>query len=228
MDATAQNVPLFAFATAMEFSKVFPEAASVYEGSDVPKNSLISLKWKSSNAYACVLGVGILDFSVSLSFILSDLRQSNKMPSVVVNMGICGAFPNRGLSLLDVVRVQNDGVGDLGFEGPDGSFNKWEKTYGENKTSIRLFQDFDFVCSLKTVRGITVNCCTGTQATSADRVRQFDCDVESMEGAACFAVCEKFGVPAVQIRAVSNMATTRDKSKWKVDEALKKLATLFA
>ena len=48
----------------------------------------------------------------------------------------------------------------------------------------------------------------------------FNADVETMEGAACFAVCKRFGVTAYQFRAISNLATDRDPSTWKVEESL--------
>lgn len=222
-----KNVPLFAFATAMEFSKVFPEEAQSCAGALDGLNKLIPLGGKFQNAYACIVGVGILDFSVGLSQVLLDLKQNNVNVSAVFNLGICGAFPDSGLSVLDVVRVASDCVGDLGYENSDGSFSPWMKCFKEASLDKIAKQDFDFICNLKAVKGITVNCCTGTQATSQKRAQQFGCHVESMEGAACFAVCESFGVPAFQIRAVSNFATTRDKTKWKIDEALKKLAELF-
>ena len=44
-----------------------------------------------------------------------------------------------------------------------------------------------------------------------------------MEGAACFAVCKRFGVSGYQFRAVSNIATDRDTSAWRIPEALKAL-----
>ena len=51
----------------------------------------------------------------------------------------------------------------------------------------------------------------------------FEADIETMEGAACFAVCKRFGVSGYQFRAVSNIATDRDTSTWKIEEALVEL-----
>jgi len=47
--------------------------------------------------------------------------------------------------------------------------------------------------------------------------------VESMEGAALHFVCLMEKVPFLQIRSVSNMIGDRDKSRWKIKDALKKL-----
>ena len=44
-----------------------------------------------------------------------------------------------------------------------------------------------------------------------------------MEGAALHYVCLMEKVPFLQIRAISNMTGDRDKSRWKLREALKSL-----
>jgi futalosine hydrolase len=60
-----------------------------------------------------------------------------------------------------------------------------------------------------------------------ERSGNFNVDVESMEGAACFSICHAFGIPCYEIRAVSNFATTRDKSTWRIPEALAALRAAF-
>lgn len=221
------RISLFAFATTMEFSKVFPEDFNrIVSHGPVPENSLIPLKGR--HACACVVGVGILDFSVGLSHVLCECRQSNIDVSAVVNLGICGAYPGQALSLLDVVCVESDSVGDLGVQERDGSLTHWVRTYRGAAPEMAPQEFGSIVRDLRPVAGTTVNCCTGTESTARHRVEHLHCQVESMEGAACFAVCEKFGVPAFQIRAVSNMASTRDKSQWRIDEALQKLHEILA
>ena len=44
-----------------------------------------------------------------------------------------------------------------------------------------------------------------------------------MEGAAFFQVCEKFNIPCLQIRSVSNKVEKRDLQKWDIDLAVKNL-----
>ena len=84
-----------------------------------------------------------------------------------------------------------------------------------------------WLSNLKSVAGLSVNCCTGTAAMASERVQNFDVDVESMEGAACFSVCHAFGMPCFEVRAVSNLATTRDKSTWRIADALAALRAAF-
>ena len=63
---------------------------------------------------------------------------------------------------------------------------------------------------------------------AAERVQNFDVDVETMEGAACFSICRAFGVPCYEIRAVSNFATTRDKTTWRIADALAALRAVLS
>ena len=218
-----EKFPLFAFATAMEFSKVFPQDFT----SPPQPGTLILLHGKFQGCYACVLGVGMLDFSVALSRILADTIQINKI-SAVINVGICGAYPGRGLSLLDLVWVRNEKLGDLGFEEKDGTPTLWQRTYLGAPPEFAPSLIKGCLDEIPQVTGATVNCCTGTAERALQRIELLDCDVESMEGAACLALCAAFNLPAYQIRAVSNMASTRDKSRWKIPEALEKLRLFFA
>lgn len=214
--------PLFAFATEMELSKVFSEVNL----ENVRCGELISLG-DCNKGYAIILGVGLLNFSLNLSKALLECSRENVKISAVVNVGICGAYPERNCSVLDVVLVEHDCVGDLGFEMPDGTCTHWIERYDSSAVESAPGYIRDCILNLPAVSGTSVNCCTGSSATAIERARSLDCDIESMEGAACFAVCKKFSVPAFQIRAVSNLATTRDKAQWKISEALEKLCRLF-
>jgi hypothetical protein len=53
------------------------------------------------------------------------------------------------------------------------------------------------------------------------------CDVEAMEGFAVLRACELAGVPAVELRVITNSPEEDDRSKWRFDEGFKLLgATL--
>jgi futalosine hydrolase len=47
-----------------------------------------------------------------------------------------------------------------------------------------------------------------------------ECTVEAMEGFGVLRACELAGVPAVELRVVSNDVTESDRAKWRFDEAL--------
>ena len=46
------------------------------------------------------------------------------------------------------------------------------------------------------------------------------CEVEAMEGFAVLRAAELARVPAVELRAVSNLVDERDRSRWRFDDAL--------
>ena len=217
-------VPLFAFASNVEFFGVFPECKNFVQN-NIRLGEIVELP--NECGFAVVLGVGLLEFATNLSILLSRFSAEGPFTHVVL-IGICGAYPGRGLNVGDVVRVNSEKVGDLGVVERDGSFTPWHKVCcGSESAQIYEVSPFRgvpaWLAGLKPAAGLTVNCCTGTSAMAAERVQNFDVDVESMEGAACFSVCRAFSMPCFEIRAVSNLATDRDKSTWRIPEALEKL-----
>jgi len=73
---------------------------------------------------------------------------------------------------------------------------------------------------LPAVDGITVNTVHGNSASIAAAVERYHPDVESMEGAAFIYACLVADVPHAQIRAVSNRVEVRNRSAWRVDDAV--------
>ena len=228
-------VPLFAFASNVEFFGVFSECKSFVQN-NIRLGEIVELS--DGRGFAVVLGVGMLEFATNLSVLLSRFAAEGPFTHVVL-AGICGAYPGRGLNIGDVIRVDSEIVGDLGVVERDGSFTPWHKVCSTSangsvaQASAQVYESSslrgvpDGLAKLKSVAGLTVNCCTGTASMAADRVRNFNVDVESMEGAACFSICRAFGVPCYEIRAVSNFATTRDKSTWRIADALAALRTVL-
>lgn len=200
---------LVAIPSEKEYSFLYPEC-------EVPEVGVPQAI--DENRYdVAVCGVGLLNFSVNLSALLAHRRYE-----CVYLVGVCGAYPNRGLCVGNVVRVQSEIAGDMGVQEQDGSFTPWSSLsksapvgYGENGGVLP-----EALRGLPSVSGLTVNCCTGTSKLAFDRSARFNVDVESMEGAALFAVCGRFGVPGFEFRAVSNIATDRDLSAWRIPEAL--------
>lgn len=203
------NSVLVAIPSMKEMSRLYPQL--VKTGCGVPYVA------EGEKFDVAVCGVGLLEFAVNLSAILAGHRYD-----CVVQVGICGAYPGRGISIGDVVRVQSETVGDMGVQEANGFFSPWSRIGGGDAT---LYREYGAnlpasLAAIRTVSGISVNCCTGTKEMSCDRVSLFDVDVESMEGAALHAVCNRFGIPGFEFRAVSNIVSDRDPSTWKINEAL--------
>jgi len=205
---------LVVFASKQEFSAVFPKVSAVVASSTpvfVPPSIDVA-----------VCGVGQTDFSANLAKFLASKKYERAFL-----LGICGAYPESGFQVGDVVRVETEVVADMGIQDRQGHFVPWSQVSGKDG----VYKGGDLrdlpltLVAFPAVAGATVNCCTGTQYLASRRSSLFEVQVESMEGSAFFAVCKAFGVPAYQYRAVSNIATDRDESSWKIPEALAALKT---
>lgn len=203
---------LFAFATPAEFTSFFPEYAD--SANEITLDKLIKLS--KNRGYACILGMGILNFATNLTYLLASVKHQKIQISGVLILGVCGAYPDRGINVLDVVRVDSECVGDMGYQEKDGTFSPFPSSVRATAVEHAPVH----LQKLKSAVGLTVNCCTGTEELGRMRAKMFDADIENMEGAAGIAACMAHNTPVFEIRAVSNMATTRDRASWKFNEAL--------
>lgn len=69
----------------------------------------------------------------------------------------------------------------------------------------------------------TVATCSGTDAAAAEVVRRSGAVIEAMEGAGVLHAARLLGVPAVEVRVVSNTTGDRDRQAWRIDEAFTRL-----
>ncbi|MBS1927352.1 MAG: futalosine hydrolase [Chitinophagaceae bacterium] len=73
------------------------------------------------------------------------------------------------------------------------------------------------------VDAVTVNLTGDTPILSGMIQDKYHPDIESMEGAAFHFACHEFKQPYLQLRAISNHVGERDKSKWRIKEAITNL-----
>jgi len=157
-----------------------------------------------------ITGVGMVNTAVSLT-----QQLSRNDYDLVVNMGVAGSFITN-LKIGDVVEVIEDTYSELGFEDREGLsfFAEFElNTTFTNKSRTTLSK----------AKSITVNTVHGDEKSIAKIVRHFNPDIENMEGAAVFQVCEKFGVDCLQIRSISNKVEERNKANWNLPLAIQNL-----
>lgn len=152
-------------------------------------------------------------------------------PDLVIQAGVAGTL-DATLLPGETVVVQTDTFGDVGVEEKkafrsvfdlgltDPNSFPWSEGFLPNPNAKWLA-----LPGLQLVRGITVN----EISTNPERIRQYrlhwGAQTESMEGAALHYVCLQEGVPFLQVRSISNAIGERDKSKWKMAEAIKNLHT---
>ena len=147
-------------------------------------------------------GVGMAAVAAATARIAVD------KPDMVILAGIAGAYPGSGVATGDCVLVARERVADQGAFRPEGFAPLYARDF-----ECRYAADVE---TLRSVTGCTVNAAGGSFFPAAG-------DIENMEGAAFFAVCESMEVPFLEIRAISNI-TTDLRDQWRLDEACRALA----
>lgn len=154
-----------------------------------------------------VTGIGMVNTSINLTRELSKNRYD-----LVINMGIAGSFKD-SINIGDVVEITEDSFSEIGFENSN-QFNKFSEF--DIKTSFTVNPK----SSLKRVKSITVNTVHGNAQSISEIVERENTDIESMEGAAVFNVCEDFNTNCIQIRSISNKVEARNKDNWDIKTAI--------
>ncbi len=148
----------------------------------------------------------------------------------VLSAGVAGALPGSSLSIGDVVvanrcvyaeegLVTSAGFADMEAMGlalgdfPGNSVPVDELLLGRLRPQFR------------TAAIATVATCSGTDAAAAEVVHRTGAIAEAMEGAAVVHAARRLGVPAIELRVVSNTCGDRDRQMWNLPEALVALHT---
>jgi futalosine hydrolase len=133
--------------------------------------------------------------------------------AAVINAGIGGAFRG-GAAVGDAVLVTSERLADLGLEGggelrlPDGA-----TLVGEVPADAGLMArtaDLPYPAT----RGLTVAQVTTTDATATRLQHAYAAGVESMEGFAVLRAAQLAGVPALEVRGISNYVGDRLRAEW--------------
>jgi len=167
-------------------------------------------------------GVGMLHATHALT-----ARIRGQRPDLVVQIGIGGAFDTSRHPVGSVVAILRETQADLGVMEADG----WRDVFamGFADPSAPPYRDGWLVnphdslldiCGLPHATGVTVNRVSSDPAWIGALATRLHPDLESMEGAALHFVCLSESVPFLQIRGVSNVVGVRDKSAWRIREAL--------
>ena len=167
-----------------------------------------------------ITGVGLMAATYQITKALATHR-----PRLVIQAGIAGCL-DENLSLLQVVKVKSESIGDLGAE-ENGSFRSlfdlkflqndefpWKNKKLLNEGSL-LEQNH-----LRGVDAVTISEITTSESRIAYYRNELGAQVESMEGAALHYVCLEENIPFLQIRSLSNFVGERNKKNWLINEAI--------
>lgn len=154
---------------------------------------------------------------------------------LVICAGIGGGF--QGKAAVGTIVVADEIVAaDLGAETPDGFLSLDELGFGSASIEVDKALAHQVTAAfveagLQACSGavLTVSTVTGT-AETADRLlaRLPGAAAEAMEGYGAAAAAAGFGIPALEIRTISNAVGPRDRSAWRIKEALEQLEAVGA
>lgn len=175
-------------------------------------------------------------------------------PSLVLQFGIAGAFPQSGIRVGDVVVATEEVYGDTGASAPGGwlstesfhiplvtvagrpGWNRFILDQALAAQAVRMLTQerlsvsggCDSGFEVKAGRCITMSCVTGTQQEADELWRRWKPLAESMEGAAAAHVCSLYQVPFLEVRAISNLVGDRERESWDVGGAAARAARAAA
>ena len=181
----------------------------------------ISFGHQNMKVQTAVTGVGLLPSAYAIMQLIAIAK-----PDMVIQVGIAGTFTPT-LELGTAVTVRKEILADMGVYETDGYHDIFELGLAEK--NIPPFEQGAIVnhhdnlmeaASLPTVLAVSVN----EISTSLEKINLFaekyKVAIESMEGASLHYVCAMQQIPFIQIRGISNLVGERDKTKWKIPEAL--------
>jgi futalosine hydrolase len=148
---------------------------------------------------------------------------------LVVSAGIAGGFqpeaPVGSLVIADEITVA-----DLGAETPDGFVPVTELGFGTvtHRPPSALVRDLAAATGARIGAVLTVSTVTGTAARAKElRARHPRALAEAMEGFGVAEAAAAHGIPVLELRAVSNPVGPRDRTAWRIGDALAALTEGF-
>lgn len=161
---------------------------------------------------------------VATTYSLTKTVKENNY-DLLLNVGIAGAF-SKNTKMGEVVRIKKDCFSELGAQDGEQFLSIEDLNLGQSQYHEALpaiLQEHTSISQLKTVKGITVNRVHGQDSSIQRIINRLSPDVESMEGAAVFYVAQQEKIPAIQVRAISNLVEKRNKENWNIPLAITNL-----
>lgn len=149
-------------------------------------------------------------------------------PDMVILAGIAGAFQESGLHITDLCIAGSEAYGDLGR--CTGMGVEPVMLAGDDRLAMEfdLASTWDSIITRQELQDMgihvvpmaTVSCSSGNIERASVISAFTGAALENMEGAAAAHSCLAFGIPLIEIRAVSNMAGVVKADEWNIRGAL--------
>ena len=186
-----------------------------------PTLAFLEEKGLQQKVEVLITGVGLVAATYSLT-----KRLTRGYPQLILQAGVAGALKEE-LALGQVVVVGSETIGDEGVA-ESGTFRSLFqlKLAGADQPPFRQGRLVNESITegthvgLPVVSGVSVNQIS-TDGAQIDYYRDhLGADIETMEGAALHYVAGMERVPYLQLRAISNYIGERNKSHWRLKEAV--------
>ena len=212
------------------------EAAAILQGlrgsAAAPENHAWMLVQAVSGVDLVLTGIGKANAAGAVAHVLDPDRHA-----AVLSLGIGGALPGAdeaGVRLGSVVCASASVFADEGLLSPSGftdcfglGFPLGDFQGSDVPVNAAWAAKLARACSA-TGRIATVSTCSGTDAAARIIADRTGAIVEAMEGAAVGLVCHRLRVPFAEVRVVSNTTGDRERQRWDIKGAMKRLEELTA
>jgi len=145
----------------------------------------------------------------------------------VISLGLGGALPDSGLEIGDRVLASRSVFADEGAETPEGfldcrsmGFPLYEGDLGDGLACNPELHARLRGCVDREAVIATVSTCSGRDELAVRVRRRTGAGVECMEGAAVMLTCHRMGVPAAEVRVISNTTGDRAEQVWDIGRSL--------
>lgn len=148
-------------------------------------------------------------------------------PECVINAGIAGGFTGRA-KIGDAFAIETDYLAELGLEGgaPAPGLAGGTRLVTQAESHPSLLETARDI-GARMGNAITVATITGTQFRAQDLADRFEAEVEAMEGFAVLRCAAIAGVPAIELRGISNVVGPRETSGWDFDAGARAVCALL-
>jgi futalosine hydrolase len=160
---------------------------------------------------------------------LAAFAQRRKFDRVLL-FGVAGAYADSGLQIGDTALAEKEIQADLGVR--DGGMKGMgfpTLILGASHYHNRFPLDRVFTGELETKLGLprkqflTRDLVSENPTEARHLSLKWEADLENMEGAAFAQTCLWLGLAGAELRAVSNIAGIRDRSQWRIKQAVESL-----
>jgi futalosine hydrolase len=175
-------------------------------------------------AHVIVSGIGRTNAAAATTEAIVKARDRSPFDAVI-NAGIAGALPGAELKIGDVLvasrcmYVEEGIITARGFADMSSiGFHLGDFEGNAVPVDERLLDALSPKFAIGPIA--TVATCSGTASAAAEVVRRTGALAEAMEGAAVVHAARRLGVPAIEVRAISNTTGDRTEQAWNPEAAL--------